>query len=280
MPKPLVSVIVPIYNTEAYLETCLKSLMHQTYRNLEIILVDDGSTDSSRQIAATFAKKDSRIKIIHQRNRGQSAARNAGLQKANGEFISFVDSDDEVTPNFIAKLLAPHQAKSITLSVCGIRYNNCVAHTTKVAHIHRPPVSRSKRLGKPSVLFLLAAGGWLYACHDKLYRADFIKHCRFDESINFAEDTKFVLDYLSAASGGIAFVGEPLYIYNFGTASGTVKQAAAIWGNWQKSYRSLRTWLGANPTLLEKFWLHVVHLRWRISYLRSRRRAKAIDPTS
>ena len=91
---PLISVIVPIYNTELYLDKCMQSILNQTYRNLEIILVDDGSTDNSSQMCDLYAGKDSRIRVIHKENGGQSSARNVGLNVCTGDYISFVDSDD------------------------------------------------------------------------------------------------------------------------------------------------------------------------------------------
>ena len=104
-PAPLVSVIIPVYNVESYLVRCLDSVLVQTYKNLEIILVDDGSKDKSGQICDEYAKRDNRVKVIHQTNRGQSAARNAGVQSATGEYIAFVDSDDEVVPEYIGVML-------------------------------------------------------------------------------------------------------------------------------------------------------------------------------
>ena len=108
----LVSVIVPIYNVEKYLEKCIESIVNQTYKNLEIILVDDGSPDNCPAICDEWAQKDSRIKVIHKKNGGLSSARNAGLEVSNGEYISFVDSDDwldentfeEVYNNFLKEL--------------------------------------------------------------------------------------------------------------------------------------------------------------------------------
>lgn len=98
---PLVSVIVPVYNVEKYLEKCVDSLIHQTYQNLEIILVDDGSTDSSGEKCDNFAKSDNRVHVIHQKNGGSSSARNTGLEICNGEYISFLDSDDYFSECFI-----------------------------------------------------------------------------------------------------------------------------------------------------------------------------------
>lgn len=93
---PLVSVIIPVYNVEKYLNKCIQSVLNQTYKNLEIILVDDGSTDKSPLICEEFGKKDSRIKIIHKKNGGLSSARNIGIKKCHGEYVTFIDSDDYV----------------------------------------------------------------------------------------------------------------------------------------------------------------------------------------
>ncbi len=99
-----VSIIVPVYNVEKYLDKCLQSLINQTLKDIEIICVNDGSTDNSLEILERYAKKDSRIIIINQENQGLSGARNSGLKKANGEYIGFVDSDDWVDLNFFEKL--------------------------------------------------------------------------------------------------------------------------------------------------------------------------------
>ena len=101
----IITIIIPIYNVEQYLPQCLKSVINQTYQNLEIILVDDGSTDACPQICEEFALKDNRIKLIHKKNGGLSDARNAGLKRATGDFISFIDSDDFVAVDFCEKLL-------------------------------------------------------------------------------------------------------------------------------------------------------------------------------
>ena len=103
--KPLVSVIVPVYNVKRYLEECVSSLVAQTYRNIEILLVDDGSTDGSGALCDRLARTDSRIRVLHKPNGGLSDARNRGLREASGEWVSFVDSDDWVSPVFIEALL-------------------------------------------------------------------------------------------------------------------------------------------------------------------------------
>ncbi|MBQ6461370.1 glycosyltransferase family 2 protein [Candidatus Saccharibacteria bacterium] len=271
--NPKVSVIVPIYNTGKYLPKCLNSIIGQTYQNLEIILVDDGSTDNSGKISDDFAKKDKRIKVVHQKNQGQSAARNTGLTKATGKYIGFVDSDDEIKNTFIEKLLSIY-SDNTSLSVCGIHYKRIRQKTASDVYIN-PIRSRHKHESKAAyILYLLAIDGRMYSSVNKLYRAEIAKQCHFDKTLNFAEDTKFVLDYLKKAKGEITHTLSPLYIYNSGTDSSTMRTVATNWQNWQTSYQNLKSWLGPKPTLQEKFWLHLVHLRWRISYVRSKQRAK------
>ena len=111
--KKLISVMVPVYNVAPYITNCLESLIHQTYTNLEIILVDDGSTDNSLEICQEYAKKDKRIKVIHKENGGLSTARNAGLDVATGDYYSFVDSDDYISTRFyeiMLKIALEHSA--------------------------------------------------------------------------------------------------------------------------------------------------------------------------
>ena len=264
--SPLISVIVPIYNTAKYLPRCLDSIIFQTYKNLEIILIDDGSSDNSGKIADEYAKKDKRIKIKHQKNAGQSNARNAGIKLSTGNFISFIDGDDEITPDFIINLLKAFSPKT-SLSVCSIHYKNLIKNTAKNVYTNPLP-PRNNQSKKAYILKLLALDGRMYSSVNKLYHADIINkyNLNFDETINFAEDTKFVLDYLKYSSGNITFVLKPSYIYNSGTENSTMKSVSTNWNNWQNSYNNLKTWLGPHPTNDEKFWLHLVHLRWCISY--------------
>lgn len=105
MNKSLVSVIVPVYKVEKYLDKCVESIVEQTYKNLEIILVDDGSPDNCPSMCDSWAQKDSRIKVIHKENGGVSSARNSALDAAAGDYICFVDSDDFIEPNAVGYML-------------------------------------------------------------------------------------------------------------------------------------------------------------------------------
>ena len=269
-----VSIIVPIYNTEKYLSNCIDSLLNQTHQTIEILLIDDGSTDRSGEIANEYAKKDKRIKVVHQKNSGQSAARNKGLKLATGEYISFIDSDDEVSKTFIEKLLNPYNNPHTALTICGIRYNWLKTKTHKDVYINHIRQRKKNESKKAYILYLLTIDGRLYSSVNKLYKKDIVKEICFDEELNFAEDTKFVLDYLSNTdnTSNISFVLETLYYYNYGTETSTMKKTVSDWQNWRTSYNNLKKWVGKNPTLQEKFWLNLIHARWHISHIRSKLR--------
>lgn len=120
-PQPLISVTVPIYNVEKYLEKCIQSIVNQTYKNLEIILVDDGSPDSSPQICDNWAKIDSRIKVVHQINSGVSAARNTGLKLSSGDFVTFVDGDDFIDTDMYETLVSAYLKSGADIVGCSFR---------------------------------------------------------------------------------------------------------------------------------------------------------------
>lgn len=121
MQTPLISVIVPVYNVEPYLRRCVDSILRQTYRNLEILLVDDGSTDRSGTICDACAQQDTRVKVIHQKNQGQAAARNHGIDQAKGEYLSFVDSDDFIEERMLETLCRDAAEAGVMLAAAGFR---------------------------------------------------------------------------------------------------------------------------------------------------------------
>ena len=143
--EPLISVIIPIYNMEKYLGRCLDSILINTYRNLEVICVDDGSKDSSLAILREYAARDSRIIVIAKENGGVSSARNAGLDRMTGECVSFIDPDDLVHPQYFELLLSALEAASAELSICDSR-----AVEDKDFPLHSEPLSC--RAAAPQVL--------------------------------------------------------------------------------------------------------------------------------
>lgn len=146
MKNSLISIVVPIYNVEKYLNKCINSIISQTYRDIEIILVDDGSPDNCPLICDNWKEKDSRIKVIHKKNGGLSDARNAGIENAQGNYICFIDSDDYIDNTYIEELYGEIVTKNVNISQCGIKYvddnhriiknigykNNCVLSGRKV----------------------------------------------------------------------------------------------------------------------------------------------------
>lgn len=117
--NPLISIIVPVYNVEEYLPKCLDSIINQTYKNLEIIVVNDGSTDNSGKICDEYGERDYRIMVIHKANRGVSSSRNIGIKNASGEYILFVDSDDEIEKDYVNVM-----ARAVTNSDCDLVISN------------------------------------------------------------------------------------------------------------------------------------------------------------
>ena len=123
-----VSVIIPMYNSENYIGQCIRSVTDQTYRNLEIIVVDDGSTDEGARVCAELMETDARIRLCRQENRGVSAARNHGIQAATGEYVFFLDSDDAIHPLLLGELLGRAEENNAQLAFCGYRKKIGRAH--------------------------------------------------------------------------------------------------------------------------------------------------------
>lgn len=167
-----ISVIVPVYRVEAYLCQCLDSIINQTYRNLEILLVDDGSPDNSGVICDEYAEKDDRIIVIHQENAGISAARNAALDIATGDYISFVDSDDWIDPEMYATLLQKMQAAQADVGICG--------YVEECPNLSRKKPGGKKRLNREDSMKQLLQ---LRSIHphvwDKLWKQEVFRDVRF-----------------------------------------------------------------------------------------------------
>jgi glycosyltransferase involved in cell wall biosynthesis len=165
--QPLVSVIVPVYNVEKYIKKCVRTIMEQDHKNLEIILVDDGTKDSSGQIIDELARQDHRIHVIHKENGGVSSARNSGLDVATGEYIVFVDGDDYVEKEYVSYLvdLAEHTGCDMAVS----RNHYSLLNKSQIREDHRY-VASAERAIEDIYLMKLNEAVW-----NKLYRHDFLK---------------------------------------------------------------------------------------------------------
>lgn len=205
---PRVSVVMPIYNAERYLPRTLDSLLRQTLSDLEIIAVDDGSTDRSGAICDDYAARDSRIHVIHIPNGGVSAARNRGIDEAAGEFVLFCDSDDTVEPTW-AEMLSTDQPG---LAVCGLC---CIYPSQGNREVHTDWSAIPAGDAPLSVFWpLQEQGAMLHSCN-KGYRRELLNRygLRFDPTLAYCEDEQFVLNYLLHVEGGIHVVQEDLYRY-------------------------------------------------------------------
>lgn len=217
--RPQVSVVVPVYNVEKYLARCLDSLIAQTERNLEIICVDDGSTDASGSILADYAAKDPRIQVMTQPNAGQAVARNRGMDAATGEFLCFVDSDDAAHPRLVERLLS-----AINETGADIAVNRGVAEMDALAA--PPPLGMRRAAFHADALADLVADRRIYSSvWNKLYRAALLNDLRFKMPWHFFEDWPFLVKAFARAKNGYALVHEPLYFYNREslTANSTVR---------------------------------------------------------
>jgi len=205
---PLISVIVPIYNMSGKLENCLRCLTGQTYQNLEILLIDDGSKDDSWDIMQRWAEKDSRIHPLHKENGGVSSARNYGLDRMTGDYYTFVDPDDTLSIHLVEWLYKALCTADVPLSVCRIR-----SWKPSEAHLLPPEPSSHQPIRRVT---LDAYDAWAeYAhvqCYAALYLTDLLRDIRFDESISYAEDTLFFTEALLRAKE-LAYMPERLYYY-------------------------------------------------------------------
>lgn len=204
----MLSIIVPIYNVKHYLRECIHSLITQEFKNCEIILVDDGSTDGSAQICDEFQKKDSRIKVIHQSNGGLSFARNTGLREARGKYISFIDSDDIVTPVMFTDLIEKIEKYDADVAICNFevfnRENRYKGDRYKDEVIDYSPSNQVKFFGAA-----------LDSSCNRVYKADPIRRfgLEFEHKSKVAQEDYWFLVRLFAHISRIVTVSAPHYIY-------------------------------------------------------------------
>ena len=204
----MISVIISVYNAEDYIEKCIKSIMAQTYRDLEIIAVDDGSTDNSREICRKLAEKDSRIVVLHKENGGNASARNAGIDIAKGEFISFVDSDDYIEDDMYEKMLSEMSDPKVTIGCSGLICTDLGGTDTVLVCDKKTFFTSDEALRD---LFLRENRIMPTACN-KLYRSSlFKKGVRFNNAV-IHEDTEAMPRFLDA-SEGVMVINQAFYHY-------------------------------------------------------------------
>ncbi len=222
----MISVIVPVYRVEKFLRQCLDSALNQTYRDLEIIVVDDGSPDQSPQICDEYAERDPRVVVIHQQNGGLSAARNSGLKIAKGEFVGFVDSDDWIAPDMYETMLNELQASDADMAVCGYDYcheNGLVDEKKKFRIQETEILSQKEFMRKTSDI----PPSIRHTVFNKLFRRDLLDGIRFYEDLRYNEDVQFLTEYMLKIRSA-AFVRRPLYFNRIREGSATHGGASVV----------------------------------------------------
>lgn len=202
-----VSIIVPIYNVEKYLSKCIESILSQTYKNIEIILVDDGSPDNSPQICDEYAKKDDRIIVIHKANGGVSSARNAGIDIATGKYIGFVDPDDYIENNMYELMMNKIEEYQANIVICGYDYINENYTVERHYHIQQDEILTQKQF--MSMQFDMPPT-IRHGVVNKLFIAKTLKKIRFPEGINSSEDVYVLAEYAKFIKKAV-FIHKPLY---------------------------------------------------------------------
>lgn len=204
----MISVIVPVYNSAAYLENCIDSILCQTYGDLEIICVNDGSTDDSLKLLQELALRDSRVRVLSQDNMGVASARNAGLEIARGEYIAFVDSDDELQPDMYELLVGLAGEHSSDITHCGYRKIYLNGKSKDVCGTGDLLIQTADE----AICCLLVGERFVSGLWNKLYRAEVVTDLRFDPRLKINEDTLFNVQAFYRAKKTV-FIDLPKYNY-------------------------------------------------------------------
>ncbi len=223
-----VSIVVPIYNAEKYLDECIESIVNQTYINLEIILIDDGSKDKSPQMCDEWAKKDNRIKVIHKSNEGAGASRNQGIEISTGNYILFVDSDDYIAPTLVEKCLNAISESSSAMVMFGTtNINEYGKLINKQIHYTNKYIFENDEIQKellPELLFSKNSKLQdirIYTCMANFYSLDIIKkiNWKFKSEKEYISEDLFSIISLIPYITKFVIIDEPLYFYRHGHES-------------------------------------------------------------
>lgn len=225
-----VSIIVPVYNVEKYISECITSLIEQTYENIEIIIINDGSTDKSKEICQELKEKDERIIFITKHNSGVSDTRNIGISKSTGDYIVFVDSDDYIDKHYIEEMVkGMKEEEFIDMAVCNYveLYKNVLLHGS--SNLTDNLIITNKEAIN-DIYKLKSFGGYLW---NKIFKNDIIRkyNIRFNKEIHMCEDMLFLLTYLSECNH-IKRIPKELYFYR-------MRKSSMVWNKNEIKYKTL-----------------------------------------
>ena len=212
-----ISVIVPVYNVEAYLERCVESILHQTYTNFELILINDGSTDSSGKICDDLANQYENIKVYHIENAGVSNARNLGIQLATGAWITFIDSDDFVTNDYLATLASAVEGEHVGFVIAPLHHIKNGVVTDLPPHSGKTELWSTEETMKE----LLMTTRTSFFPVAKLFKRDLLADEKFNTNYHLAEDALFLTELLLKTRCSSVFIDKPIYYYDHREGSAT-----------------------------------------------------------
>ena len=212
-----ISVIVPVYNVEAYLERCVESILQQTYAHFELILINDGSTDSSGQICDQLASQYENIKVYHIENAGVSNARNMGIQLATGSWVTFIDSDDFVTQDYLATLASAVEGLNVGFVIAPLHHIKNGIVTDLPPHSGKTELWSTEETMKE----LLMTTRTSFFPVAKLFKRDLLADEKFNTNYHLAEDALFLTELLLKTRCSCVFIDKPVYYYDHREGSAT-----------------------------------------------------------
>ena len=212
-----ISVIVPVYNVEAYLERCVESILQQTYAHFELILINDGSTDSSGQICDHLASQYENIKVYHIENAGVSNARNMGIQLATGSWVTFIDSDDFVTQDYLATLASATEGLNVGFVIAPLHHIKNGIVTDLPSHSEKTELWSTEETMKE----LLMTTRTSFFPVAKLFKRDLLADEKFNTNYHLAEDALFLTELLLKTRCSCVFIDKPVYYYDHREGSAT-----------------------------------------------------------
>lgn len=246
--KDLISIIVPVYNVEKYLNKCIESIIKQTYKNIEIILIDDGSTDNCGKICDEYKKIDNRIKVIHKENEGVSSARNIGIQNSNGNYIGFVDSDDYIEKDMYEKLVNEMKLdKDLSIAICGV---NDISEEGII--LNNSKYNKEIILDRETFFIeILNEENINAVIWNKLFKKELFSNVKFNEQTKIAEDLELFLNIIDRINK-VKIIPNKLYNWLVRKNSVTKTKFNDNWKqeinickkviNVAKKYRNIESW--------------------------------------
>ena len=215
----LVSIIIPVYKVEKYLAQCIESVLSQDYSNIEVILVDDGSPDKCGLICDEFAKKDSRITVIHKQNEGLSSARNSGIDIAKGKYISFIDSDDYISEKYISTMINEFSDNNTDLVICSYYYVYSHEHNTDSLRLSRQNNHTKEMFSGMDLITNRFTNLRVHytVSTNKLYKTELFNHTRFEKGV--LHEDEFIYRSIMEQCKQVVVIDEPLYYYRQRTDS-------------------------------------------------------------